>query len=134
MTPARVGRLGAGLGLLFGLSIAPGWSEQTRIATSAPSELERGEARGIAVSSRGRLFLAPRITPIGKALVVRDGTDLTMPFDELDTGALPSDRDSTLAVYCRSGTMSAIAVERLLACGHFTTFARRAEDCSPYLS
>ena len=67
MTPARVGRLGAGLGLLFGLSITPGWSEQTRIATSAPSELERGEARGIAVSSRGRLFLAPRITPIGKA-------------------------------------------------------------------
>lgn len=50
--------------------------------------------------------------------VALNGTDLTMPFDDLDAGTLPSDRDSTLAVYCRSGAMSAIAVERLLALGY----------------
>ena len=67
MTRARLGRFGAGLVLALGLPVSPGRSEQTRLATSAPSELLRGEAQGIAVSSRGRLFLAPRITPIGKA-------------------------------------------------------------------
>ena len=49
--------------------------------------------------------------------ITLDGTDLTMPFDDLDIGTLPLDRDATLAVYCRSGSMSAIAVERLLALG-----------------
>ena len=47
-----------------------------------------------------------------------DGTEMTMPFDNLDVGMLPSDRDTPLAVYCRSGSMSAIAVERLLELGY----------------
>ncbi len=50
--------------------------------------------------------------------IAMDRTDLTMPFDDLDVGTLPVDRNATLAVYCRSGTMSAIAVERLLALGY----------------
>ncbi len=41
-----------------------------------------------------------------------------MPFDNLDAGMLPADRATPLAVYCRSGSMSAIAVERLLALGY----------------
>ena len=47
-----------------------------------------------------------------------DGTELAMPFDDLDEAKLPSDRDAPLAVYCRSGSMSAIAVQRLLALGY----------------
>ena len=47
-----------------------------------------------------------------------DGTDMTMPFDNLDEGTLPSDRDTPLAVYCRSGRMSAIAVQQLLDLGY----------------
>ena len=47
-----------------------------------------------------------------------DGTDMVMPFDNLDTGMLPSDRDTPLAVYCRSGSMSATAVQELLALGY----------------
>ena len=47
-----------------------------------------------------------------------DGTEMTMPFDDLDVGTLPSDRDTPLAVYCRSGSMSAIAVQQLLALGY----------------
>lgn len=47
-----------------------------------------------------------------------EGTELTMPFDNLDTAMLPSDRNTPLAVYCRSGSMSASAVRRLLALGY----------------
>ena len=47
-----------------------------------------------------------------------DGTEMTMPFDNLDVGTLPSNRDTPLAVYCRSGTMSAIAVQKLLELGY----------------
>lgn len=47
-----------------------------------------------------------------------DGTEMTMRFDNLDTGTLPSDRNTPLAVYCRSGSMSAIAVQQLLALGY----------------
>ncbi len=46
------------------------------------------------------------------------GTDLVMPFDALDTAQLPADVDRTLAVYCRNGSMSAIAVEQLLELGY----------------
>ncbi len=66
MSGQRVRRLGATLLSLLGLSTSLVRSEQTRLATTAPSELERGEAQGIAVNSRGQLFLAPRITAIGK--------------------------------------------------------------------
>jgi hypothetical protein len=67
MTRARPSLPAAALVLIGTLLAFPAHGEQTRVATSTPSELERGEAQGIGVSSRGRLFLAPRITPIGKA-------------------------------------------------------------------
>jgi phage shock protein E len=47
-----------------------------------------------------------------------DGTDLTMAFDQIDVGRLPVDRSVPIAVYCRSGAMSARAVEELLALGY----------------
>ncbi|MEP6562180.1 MAG: rhodanese-like domain-containing protein, partial [Nakamurella sp.] len=39
------------------------------------------------------------------------GTDLTIPFDQLDTraGELPQNRGTALAIYCMTGNMSAIA-------------------------
>ncbi len=47
-----------------------------------------------------------------------DGTDLVMPFDQLDTATLPSDRSTPIAVYCRSGAMSAIAAQQLVELGY----------------
>ena len=47
-----------------------------------------------------------------------DGTEMTMPFDNLNAATLPSDLNTPLAVYCRSGTMSAIAVQQLLELGY----------------
>jgi len=67
VTGPRRRSLGAALGVVLGLTASPARSEQTRLATTSPSELQRGEAQGLAVTSRGRLFLAPRITPLGKA-------------------------------------------------------------------
>jgi len=47
------------------------------------------------------------------------GTDLSIPFDEIsDSDALPDDLDTPLAVYCRSGNMSADVVVDLAALGY----------------
>lgn len=47
------------------------------------------------------------------------GTDLAIPFDRIATATeLPDDLDTPLAVYCRSGNMSADAVEDLVALGY----------------
>ncbi len=47
------------------------------------------------------------------------GTDLTIPFDQVDRATdLPADRDTPLAVYCRSGNMSIEAVDSLEAQGY----------------
>jgi len=46
------------------------------------------------------------------------GTDLAVPFDQVATStALPADRATPLAVYCRSGNMSATAVKDLRTMG-----------------
>ncbi|WP_231976737.1 rhodanese-like domain-containing protein [Mycobacterium sp. E740] len=48
------------------------------------------------------------------------GTDLSVPFDQLaaQSDRLPTDRRTGLAVYCRSGPMSAIAVNVLRDLGY----------------
>lgn len=47
------------------------------------------------------------------------GTDLAIPFDEIsDSEALPPDLDAPLAIYCKSGNMSADAVDDLVALGY----------------
>jgi phage shock protein E len=47
------------------------------------------------------------------------GTDLTIPFDQIrESPDLPADRDTPLAIYCRSDNMSADAVDDLVALGY----------------
>lgn len=46
-------------------------------------------------------------------------TDVSIPFDEIsESDALPADLDTPLAVYCKSGNMSADAVADLAALGY----------------
>ncbi len=67
MTPSRVLRKAAVLTVLAGLGVSSARSEQMRTAASTPLDIQNGEAEGIAVTSLGRLFLAPRVSPLGKA-------------------------------------------------------------------
>lgn len=48
------------------------------------------------------------------------GTDISIPFDRIRDRAadLPADRATPLAVYCRTGTMSAAAVRTLTQLGY----------------
>ena len=47
------------------------------------------------------------------------GTDLTIPYTDISTTTeLPSDHTTPLAVYCRSGNMSASAVRDLISLGY----------------
>jgi hypothetical protein len=50
---------------LFAVAGMEARAVQTRVWVSSPDELERGETDGVAVSSKGRLFLAPRFSPLG---------------------------------------------------------------------
>ena len=48
-----------------------------------------------------------------------DGTDTFVPFDAIDAwDALPEDRSTPIAVYCRSGNMSAAASKDLVELGY----------------
>ena len=47
-------------------------------------------------------------------------TDLTVPFDQIESRAaeLPQDRDTPLAIYCMTGSMSQIAGQTLTDMGY----------------
>ena len=49
-----------------------------------------------------------------------EGTDLFIPYNEVETNLdrLPADKDARLVVYCRSGSMSAIASRTLVGLGY----------------
>jgi len=49
-----------------------------------------------------------------------EGTDLFIPYNEVSQrlSELPAARDAKIVIYCRSGSMSAIAAETLVGLGY----------------
>lgn len=103
-----------GLGVLGGCSSddagePPSTSQPPSIVVVAPDEFEaRVEEPGVVVIN----VHTPNRGDI-------PGTDLRIPFDTItDSTELPDDLDTPLAIYCRSGSMSATAVDDLEAMGY----------------
>ena len=81
---------------------------------AAPSKLVSPEAFAAAVAEPGRVTINVHVPDEGSLA----GTDLSIPYYEIDVrrAELP-DPSAPLAVYCRSGRMSAIAVQELADLG-----------------
>lgn len=84
-------------------------------AASAPSTLVSPAAFAKAVATPGTVTINVHVPDAG---AIR-GTDLRIPFDRIAQlrGRLPA-KTARLAVYCRSGRMSAVAVQELRRLGY----------------
>lgn len=106
---AVVGLFGPGCG-------SRGGGEQATSSTQlAPSVLVTPEAFGERVADPGVVTINVHVPNEGDIA----GTDLAVPFDQItESDQLPADRSTPLAVYCRSGNMSADAVKNLTSMGY----------------
>ncbi len=121
----------AAVALYFGLGM-PGMDHQTSISsmnhasTAAPPTT--GAVAGTTVTALDPASFAARTTAT-TALLVNvhvpfegdiEGTNLSIPFDRIgeQVDLLPTDRDTPLLVYCRSGRMSKIAAAELVRLGY----------------
>lgn len=85
-------------------------------STPASSQLISPWEFAAAVAEPGRLTINVHVPDEGNI----EGTDLSIPFDQInvDVQALPADRNTPLAIYCRTGRMSAVAATTLSGLGY----------------
>lgn len=97
-------------------SPATGSPEVKSPATAAPSVLLDPLLFAAAVGEPGRTTINVHVPFEGSI----EGTDSSIPFDQISTEAarLPADRGTPLAIYCRSGRMSAIAAAKVAGMGY----------------
>ena len=87
-------------------------------ALAAPPRLVAPAAFAKAVAQKGTVTINVHVPDEGSLA----GTDLWIPFDRVaaSRARLPARKTTPLAVYCRSGRMSAIAVRALARLGYGT--------------
>jgi rhodanese-related sulfurtransferase len=85
-------------------------------ASIAHSRLVGPDEFASAIAESGRVTINVHVPYEGDIA----GTDLSIPFDQIADQAdrLPRDRGAALAIYCRSGPMSASAAEALHSLGY----------------
>jgi rhodanese-related sulfurtransferase len=83
---------------------------------AGPARLVDPDEFAVAVAEPGRVTINVHIPFEGDI----DGTDLSIPFDQIASQAerLPVDRGTGLAIYCRSGPMSTKAAATLRDLGY----------------
>lgn len=104
----------AGLALGACTSIGPRPTSQTQ--TPAAARLADPDEFAAAIAEPDRVTVNVHVPFEGDIA----GTDLSIPFDQIteQAGRLPTDRGAALAIYCRSGPMSATAAEALRGLGY----------------
>jgi phage shock protein E len=95
---------------------AGGSSAPTLTSVPAPSRLVGPREFAAAVAEPGRVTINVHVPDVGDIA----GTDVSIPFDQIDVQLqrLPADRSTPLAIYCRTGRMSAIAATALSRLGY----------------
>lgn len=95
-----------------------GESTASTISTPAASRAELLDPADFAaaIADPGRVTINVHTPDEGQL----PGTDSSLPFDQIrqQAAALPPDRTTPLAIYCRTGTMSATAAKTLAALGY----------------
>ncbi|QIN85288.1 rhodanese-like domain-containing protein [Rubrobacter tropicus] len=96
-------------------SSASGAGEKVAVADGSYTRLSPEELRD--ALRGGDLLLVNTHVPFAGDIT---GTDLSIPYDEIEGNLerLPADKGARIAVYCRSGSMSASAAETLVGLGY----------------
>ncbi|MGV0778509.1 rhodanese-like domain-containing protein [Mycolicibacterium elephantis] len=101
--------------LAVGVIVSSACASETKSTASAARLVDPGEFAA-AVTEPERLTVNVHVPFEGDI----PGTDLSIPFDQIAAQAdrLPADRDTPLAIYCRSGPMSTVAAQALRDLGY----------------
>lgn len=108
--------IGTGCSAPSTAAVAPTSPTTTATSTPAVSRLLEPAAFAAAVNDPRTVTIDVHV-PFAGAVA---GTDLFVPYDQIraQTDRLPTDRSTPLAIYCRSGRMSAAAAPVLAALGY----------------
>lgn len=128
MGDLSIRRLGALLGLTMAISACGGGPAATPAAVAVYDTVEVPVEGGGSYADITPARLRAMLGEEGLVLVnvhvpyegEIEGTDLFIPYDQVaaDLDQLPSERDAKVVLYCRSGSMSAIAARELVAAGY----------------